>query len=146
MAALTVSTARVLPRGQVLPRYRWDPFCYCKTHSPAFEVCSNKIWKAGKISFFSTKCPRSNHIAGNAWTVIAWPCNHKSIVHAARSPTADNLLNTVYSSVKAVVSPRFKMGDSVRISKFKTIFKKGYIIRLYISSNWTTEVFRIVKV
>jgi len=31
--------------------------------------------------------PRSNHTAENAWTVIAWPCHHKFILHAARSPT-----------------------------------------------------------
>jgi len=68
--------------------HRWDPFrIYCKTRSPAFEVCLNKVWKAGKISFFSTKCPQSNHTAGNDWMVIVWPCHHKFILHAARSPT-----------------------------------------------------------
>jgi len=35
---------------------------------------------------------------------------------------------------------KFKVGDSVRVSKYKTIFEKGY------TSNWTTEVFKIVKV
>ncbi|XP_071579079.1 uncharacterized protein, partial [Temnothorax nylanderi] len=35
---------------------------------------------------------------------------------------------------------KFKAGDSVRVSKYKTIFEKGY------SPNWTTEVFKIVKV
>ena len=30
--------------------------------------------------------------------------------------------------------------DSVRVSKFKTIFEKDY------TSNWTTEVFRILKI
>jgi len=40
--------------------------------------------------------------------------------------------------VKAVA--RFKMGDSVHVNKFKTIFEKDY------TPNWTTEVFRIVKV
>ena len=32
------------------------------------------------------------------------------------------------------------MGDSVRVSKFKTIFENGY------TPNWITEVFRINKV
>jgi len=32
------------------------------------------------------------------------------------------------------------MGDSVRVSKYKTVFEKGYTL------NWTTEVFKIVKV
>ncbi|KMQ83116.1 hypothetical protein RF55_20884 [Lasius niger] len=53
---------------------------------------------------------------------------------------ADKLLNTVYSNVKIAAPARFKVGDSVRVSKFKTIFDKGY------TPNWTTEVFKIVKV
>ena len=36
--------------------------------------------------------------------------------------------------------PRFKKGDSVRISKTKHIFEKGY------TPNWTTEIFTIVRV
>ena len=53
---------------------------------------------------------------------------------------ADKLLNTVFNSIKVVALPRLKMGDSVRVNKFKTIFKKSY------TPNWTTEMFRIVKV
>lgn len=53
---------------------------------------------------------------------------------------ADKLLNTVYSNVKIAAPARFKVGNSVRVSKFKTIFDKGY------TPNWTTEVFKIVKV
>ena len=55
------------------------------------------------------------------------------------TPIADKFLNTVYSSVKAIALPRFKVGDLVCV-KFKTIFEKGD------TSNWTMEVFRIVKV
>ena len=50
----------------------------------------------------------------------------------------DKLLNTVYSSVKAVAFLRFKVGDSIRMSKFKTIFEKGYTL------NWTTEVVQLI--
>jgi len=50
----------------------------------------------------------------------------------------DKLLNTVYSSVKAVAFPRFKVDDSIRMSKFKTIFEKGYTL------NWTTEVVQLI--
>lgn len=35
---------------------------------------------------------------------------------------------------------RFKIGDFVRISKYKHVFEKGY------TPNWTTEIFKIVKV
>ena len=36
--------------------------------------------------------------------------------------------------------PKFKVGDYVRISKYKNIFSKGYI------PNWSEEVFVIKKV
>ena len=35
--------------------------------------------------------------------------------------------------------PKFKVGDKVRISKYKHIFEKGY------TPNWTTEIFTIDK-
>ena len=53
---------------------------------------------------------------------------------------ADKLLNTIYSNVKIAAPARFKMGELVRVSKFKTIFEKGY------TPNWTTEIFKIIKV
>src|SRR5436190_9977499 len=57
------------------------------------------------------------------------------------TPTiADKLLNTVYDNVKIAAPARFKVGESVRVSKFKTIFEKGY------TPNWTTEIFKITKV
>ena len=37
-------------------------------------------------------------------------------------------------------SPKFKLGDHVKISKYKNIFAKGYV------PNWTEEVFVIKKV
>lgn len=52
----------------------------------------------------------------------------------------DKLLKMVYSYVKIAASAWFKVNESVRVNKFKTIFKKGY------TPNWTTEVFKIVKV
>ena len=36
--------------------------------------------------------------------------------------------------------PKYKIGDSVRISKIKNIFEKGY------TPNWSTEIFTITKV
>jgi len=53
---------------------------------------------------------------------------------------AGKLLTTAYSRLKIAGPARFKIGDPVRVSKFKTLFEKGY------TPNWTTEVFRIVKV
>ncbi|XP_011699124.1 PREDICTED: uncharacterized protein LOC105456627 [Wasmannia auropunctata] len=55
------------------------------------------------------------------------------------TPTiADKLLTTVYNNYVKIAAPaRFKVGESVRVSKFKTTFEKGY------TPNWTTEVFKI---
>ena len=66
-------------------------------------------------------------------TIGMWPIDVTPAI-------ADKLLTTVYSRVKIAAPARFKVGDSVRVSKFKTIFEKGY------TPNWSTEVFRIVKV
>ncbi|XP_011687491.1 PREDICTED: uncharacterized protein LOC105449809 [Wasmannia auropunctata] len=53
---------------------------------------------------------------------------------------AKKLLMTVYNYAKIIALPRFKVNDPVRVSKFKTIFEKGY------TPNWSTEIFRIAKV
>ncbi|XP_029666089.1 uncharacterized protein LOC115237291 [Formica exsecta] len=52
---------------------------------------------------------------------------------------AERLLATVYSPIKIAGPAKFKVGDPVRVSKYKTIFEKSY------TSNWTTEMFKIVK-
>ena len=36
--------------------------------------------------------------------------------------------------------PKFKVGDHVRISKFKSVFVKGY------TPNWSTEIFIVKKI
>ena len=50
--------------------------------------------------------------------------------------------NTYIDSIKEVndKDPKFKVGDHVRISKYKNIFAKGY------TPNWSEEVFVIKKV
>ena len=51
--------------------------------------------------------------------------------------------NTYINSVELLRSndedPKFKVGDHVRISKYKNIFAKGY------TPNWSEEVFVIKK-
>ncbi|XP_018357364.1 PREDICTED: uncharacterized protein LOC108757448 [Trachymyrmex cornetzi] len=53
---------------------------------------------------------------------------------------ADRHLTAVYNRVKIAALARYKVRDSVRVSKFKTVFDKGY------TPNWATEVFKIIKV
>ena len=49
--------------------------------------------------------------------------------------------NTYFDSKKEVndKDPKFKVGDHVRISKYKNIFEKGY------TPNWSQEVFVVNK-
>ena len=57
------------------------------------------------------------------------------------------LLDTVYNYKRVLStaapsrrSAKFKVGDYVRLSRYRMLFDKGY------TPNWTTEVFRIRKV
>lgn len=53
---------------------------------------------------------------------------------------ANDLLSTAYNNIKVRGRAKFKCGDYVRISKYKSVFEKGY------TGNWTAEIFQIVKV
>ena len=48
------------------------------------------------------------------------------------------MLNTMKIQIKK--TPKFKVGDNVRISKYKNIFAKGY------TPNWSEEVFIVSKI
>lgn len=50
------------------------------------------------------------------------------------------LLKSVYNNPKIFKMGKFKLGDSVRISKFKKTFDKGYQI------NWSAEIFQIHRI
>ena len=54
---------------------------------------------------------------------------------------ADVISNTYMESSKEINNkdPKFKFGDTVRISKYKSIFAKGY------TPNWSEEAFVIKK-
>ena len=47
--------------------------------------------------------------------------------YATLSAIAEKSLAIVYSNIKIADPAKFKIGDSVYVSKYKTIFKKGYI-------------------
>ncbi|XP_011052608.1 PREDICTED: uncharacterized protein LOC105145010 [Acromyrmex echinatior] len=69
----------------------------------------------------------------------AWAVPLKSKGGSDTANAIARLLDTVYSAIKIAGPAKFKVGDSVRVSKYKTIFEKSYM------PNWTT-VFTIVKV
>jgi len=53
------------------------------------------------------------------------------------TPAVAEKLTTVYSAMKIAGPAKFKVDDSVRVSKYKTVFEKGY------TPNWTIEVFKM---
>lgn len=71
---------------------------------------------------------------------------HRTIKMAPKDVCPENeqlLLDTVYNHKKIVQVPnkaKFKVGDPVRLSKYKHVFEKGYL------PSWTTEVFTVSKV
>lgn len=67
-------------------------------------------------------------------TIKMAPCDVKE-------EDAPRLLNTSYNySQEKVKPPKFKVGDHVRISKYKHVFEKSY------TPNWSTEIFTITDV
>ena len=54
-------------------------------------------------------------------------------------PIDDNTYINIYKEIN-YNNPKFKVGDYVRISKYKNIFAKGYM------PNWSEEVFVVDKI
>ena len=63
---------------------------------------------------------------------------HSTIKMKPKDVKNDN--KRVYIDEHSEKSPRFNVGDKVRISKFNNIFAKGY------SRNWSTEIFMVDKI
>ena len=62
---------------------------------------------------------------------------HRSIKMKPIDVTSDSYAE--YNEDSNVTKPKFKVGDHVRISKYKNIFAKGY------TQNWSKEVFVVSK-
>lgn len=68
---------------------------------------------------------------------------HRTIKMKPIDVNADNeqyMKDTIYLRKITPVNIKFKIGDKVRISKFKSIFDKSY------TGNWSTEIFEIKNV
>lgn len=53
---------------------------------------------------------------------------------------ANALLSNVYNFIKVRAKAKFNCGDYVRISKYKSVFSKGF------TGNWSSEIFQVLKV
>ena len=69
--------------------------------------------------------------------------DHNNSYHASVKMTPVDVKNNTYIDFEKEINnkdPKFKVGDHVRISKYKNIFAKGYM------RNWSEEVFLISKI
>ena len=69
----------------------------------------------------------------------------ENVYYDARDDIVNKYSNTVHRTIKikpidVTKDPKFKVGDHVRISKYKNIFAKGY------TPNWSEEIFIISKI
>lgn len=71
---------------------------------------------------------------------------HRTIKMAPKEVDSDNeqqLLDTVYNYKRIIPAKnniKFRIGDHIRLSKYKNVFAKGYL------PNWTTEIFTVKKI
>ena len=68
---------------------------------------------------------------------------YNNTYHSAIKMKPVNIKDNTYIDFKKEVNdkhPKFKVGDNVRISKYKNIFGKGYM------PNWSEEVFIVSKI
>ena len=62
---------------------------------------------------------------------------HSSIKMKPKDVTDDSFAE--YSEESNKKDPKFKIGDNVRIPKYKNVFSKGY------TPNWSDEIFAVKK-
>lgn len=125
---------------------------YSINHYSSFSNLKSSIVERF-IRTLKTRLWRHFSIEGNYRWLKALPTivddyndtRHRTIGMKPREVNVKNakrLLETVYSHPKTldVRKQKIYVGDSVRISKYKHLFAKGYL------PNWTTEIFTVSKV
>lgn len=119
------------------------------THSPMKSSICERV-----IRTLKTKLYKRFHLFGsykwygNVLNDVVYEYNnstHRTIkmkpIDVNNRKVEQKLLNTVYKfNIDLSKQHLFNVGDHVRISKYKTIFAKGYLPR------WSTEIFTITKI
>ena len=102
------------------------------------RTLKNKMWKyftANNTRRYTDVLPQLLESYNNTW--------HRSIKRTpaqVNDNNAQDVWQTLYGKlVKKTEHYKFSVGDTVRLSKLKRTFEKGYL------PNWTTEIFRISK-
>lgn len=103
------------------------------------RTIKNKMWKMFSLN--------GNYKWKNNITKLVFEYNntkHRTIgmcpINVSSKTIEKKLLNTVYKIKCQLIKNKYKIGDFVRVSKYKGVFEKGY------TPNWSPEIFKIVAV
>lgn len=102
------------------------------------RTIKNKIWKMFTEENTTNWIDSLQHIVDDYNNK-----KHSTIKMRPVEVNKDNefqVLERLATSKTSIKDPKFKVGDFVRLSRYKNIFEKGY------TGNWTEEIFEIVKV
>ena len=111
------------------------------TYNEGKFVVAERFIKTLKNKIFKYMTAISKNVYFDVLDDIVDKCNntvHKTIKIKPIEVTDDS-----YAEINEIANkkdPKFKVGDNLRISKYKNIFAKGY------TPNWSEEVFIIVKI
>ena len=111
-------------------------------HNEGKSVVAERFIKAlkTKIYKYTTSVSKKAYISKLDDTVVD---EYNNTYHRTIKMKPADVKDNTYIDFKKEVNdkdPKFKVGDHVRISKYKTIFAKGY------TPNWSEEVFVISKI
>ena len=111
------------------------------THNEGKSIVAERFIKTLKNKIYKHMTYIGKNVYFNDLDDIIKKCNntvHSSIKMKPKDVTDDTFVEYFEESNKN--DPKFKVGDNVRISKYKNIFAKGY------TPNWSEEVFVVNKV
>ena len=111
------------------------------TYNEAKSVVAKRFIRTLKNKIFKHMAAISKNVYSNVLDAIVDKYNntvHKTIKMKPIEVTNDYYAE--YNKIANTKDPKFKVGDNVKISKYKNIFAKGY------TPNWSEEVFVINKI
>ena len=111
------------------------------THNEGKSVVAERFIKTLKNKIYKHMTTIGKNVYFNALNDIVKNYNngfHSSITVKPKDVKDDSSIKYIEETNKK--DPKFKIGDYVRISKYKNIFSKGY------TPNWSEEIFVVNKV
>lgn len=123
-------------------------------HYSTYTKMKASIVERFNRTFLNKLWPKFNLQGSHKWLHHLKPIiqQYNSTVHSTikmrpidvNEGNQQRLLETVYKPNQTIImkkiTNKFKVNDYVRISKYKSLFEKGY------TPNWSTEIFRITRI